>query len=113
MPEPTVDRLQTVERRFTGAAEEVLPRLRGALPPGNASCFSSESFIILLEHENMCHTFADRFTLAALEELSTLLSYLRVWEIERHIFIDALMLPSEEYHNGIFFQVNGNCLLYI
>lgn len=80
LPEPTVDRLQTVERRFTGVAEEVLPRLRGALP-------------------------RDRFTLAALEELSTLLSYLRVWEIERHIFIDALMLPSEEYHNGIFFQI--------
>ncbi|XP_057815476.2 eIF-2-alpha kinase GCN2 isoform X2 [Cryptomeria japonica] len=80
LPESTVDRLQTVERRFSGAADEVLPRLRGALPP-------------------------DRFTLAALEELSTLLSYLRLWEIERHIFIDALMLPSEEYHNGIFFQI--------
>ncbi|KAH9310730.1 hypothetical protein KI387_025765, partial [Taxus chinensis] len=80
LPESVVDRLQIVERRFSGAADEVLPRLRGALPP-------------------------DRFTLAALEELSALLSYLRVWEIERHVFIDALMLPTEEYHNGIFFQI--------
>eukprot|EP01018_Ginkgo_biloba_P015528 Gb_22304 [translate_table: standard] len=80
LPESTVDRLQIVERRFNGSADEALARLRGALPP-------------------------DRFTLAALEELSTLLSYLRVWEIERHVFIDALMSPTEEYHKGVFFQI--------
>lgn len=80
LPESTVDRLQTVERRFSGTADEVLARLRGALPP-------------------------DRFTLAALEELSTLLSYLRVWEIETRVFIDALMSPTEEYHKGMFFQI--------
>lgn len=80
LPESTVDRLQTVERRFSGTADEVLARLRGALPP-------------------------DRFILAALEELSTLLSYLRVWEIERRVFIDALMSPTEEYHKGMFFQI--------
>lgn len=69
-----------MERRFSGTADEVLARLRGALPP-------------------------DRFILAALEELSTLLSYLRVWEIEGRVFIDALMSPTEEYHKGMFFQI--------
>ncbi|GMH19767.1 hypothetical protein Nepgr_021608 [Nepenthes gracilis] len=78
--EAVVNRLQTVCLRFCGDADQALPRLRGALP-------------------------ADKSTRKALDELSDLLIYLRVWKIEKLIFIDALMPPTESYHREIFFQI--------
>lgn len=80
LAEAVVDRLQTVSLRFCGDANQTLPRLRGALP-------------------------ADESTRKAIDELSDLLSYLRVWKIEKYVFIDALMPPTESYHRDIFFQV--------
>ncbi|VVB06249.1 unnamed protein product [Arabis nemorensis] len=80
LPEAVVNRLQTVASRFCGAADQALPRLRGALR-------------------------ADRPTRKALDELSNLLTYLRVWRIEDHVYIDALMPPTESYHRNLFFQV--------
>ncbi|KAL9251582.1 eIF-2-alpha kinase GCN2-like protein [Drosera capensis] len=80
LAEAVVDRLQTVSLRFCGDANQTLPRLRGALP-------------------------ADESTRKAIDELSDLLSYLRVWKIEKHVFIDALMPPTESYHRDIFFQL--------
>ncbi|GAB2265636.1 eukaryotic translation initiation factor 2-alpha kinase [Dionaea muscipula] len=79
LAEAVVDRLQTVSLRFCGDASQTLPRLRGALP-------------------------ADECTRKALDELSDLLSYLRVWKIEKHVFLDPLMPPTESYHRDIFFQ---------
>eukprot|EP00249_Psilotum_nudum_P019722 c27388_g1_i1 orf=702-2933(-) len=81
LSELVVDRLQTVERRFSGSADEALARLRGALPSSVP-------------------------TLTGIDELSTLLSYLRIWNVERNVHIDCLMSPSEEYYKGIFFQVH-------
>ncbi|KFK40246.1 hypothetical protein AALP_AA3G349200 [Arabis alpina] len=80
LPEAVVNRLQTVASRFCGTADQALPRLRGALR-------------------------ADRPTRKALDELSNLLTYLRVWKIEDHVYIDALMPPTESYHRNLFFQV--------
>ncbi|KAF8110727.1 hypothetical protein N665_0079s0043 [Sinapis alba] len=80
LPEAVVNRLQTVASRFCGAADQALPRLRGALR-------------------------ADRPTRKALDELSNLLTYLRVWRIEDHVHIDPLMPPTESYHRNLFFQV--------
>ncbi|KAJ0093671.1 hypothetical protein Patl1_26369 [Pistacia atlantica] len=80
LAEAVVNRLQTVALRFCGAADQALPRLRGALP-------------------------ADKPTRKALDELSDLFSYLRVWRIEKHAYIDALMPPTENYHRDLFFQV--------
>ncbi|WRX21527.1 Protein kinase domain - like 10 [Theobroma cacao] len=80
LAEATVNRLQTVGLRFCGAADQALPRLRGALP-------------------------ADKPTRKALDELSDLFSYLRVWRIEKHVYIDALMPPTESYHRDLFFQI--------
>ncbi|XP_024012818.1 eIF-2-alpha kinase GCN2 isoform X2 [Eutrema salsugineum] len=80
LPEAVVNRLQTVASRFCGAADQALPRLRGALR-------------------------ADRPTRKALDELSNLLTYLRVWRIEEHVHIDPLMPPTESYHRNLFFQV--------
>ncbi|XP_006443036.2 eIF-2-alpha kinase GCN2 [Citrus clementina] len=74
------NRLQTVGLRFCGAADQALPRLRGALP-------------------------ADKPTRKALDELSDLFSYLRIWRIEKNIYIDVLMPPIESYHRNLFFQV--------
>lgn len=89
LPEVAVNRLQTVGLRFCGLIDQALPRLRGALP-------------------------ADRSTSKALEELSDLFNYLRVWKIDRNVYIDPLMPPSESYHRNIFFQVylskNPGCL---
>jgi hypothetical protein len=81
LPEAVVDRLQTVERRLSGQADEALPRLRGALPPSRA-------------------------TLAALDELGSLLQHLRVWGIEEHVTIDALMSPHDDFYSGAIFQVH-------
>ncbi|KAI6699187.1 hypothetical protein NL676_019306 [Syzygium grande] len=81
LAEAIVNRLQTVGLRFCGAADHTLSRLRGALP-------------------------ADKPTRKALDELSNLFSYLRVWRIEKHVYINALMPPSEYYHRDIFFQVH-------
>ncbi|XP_006852117.2 eIF-2-alpha kinase GCN2 isoform X1 [Amborella trichopoda] len=80
LAETVLDRLHIVDLRFCGPADEVLPRLRGALPP-------------------------DKPTHDALEELSTLLSYLREWKIQKHVYIDALMPPPESYHRKLFFQI--------
>ncbi|XP_059632903.1 eIF-2-alpha kinase GCN2 isoform X3 [Cornus florida] len=80
LPEAAVNRLQTVGLRFCGVADQALPRLRGALP-------------------------ADKPTRKALDELSELFSYLRIWRIDKHVFIDALMPPTEHYHRGLFFQI--------
>ncbi|XP_062173283.1 eIF-2-alpha kinase GCN2 isoform X3 [Alnus glutinosa] len=80
LAEAVVNRLQTVSLRFCGAADQALPRLRGALS-------------------------ADTPTRKALDELSDLFSYLRVWRIEKHVYIDALMPPTESYHRDLFFQV--------
>ncbi|KAL5537327.1 hypothetical protein UlMin_046354, partial [Ulmus minor] len=80
LPEAVVNRLQTVGLRFCGAADQALPRLRGALP-------------------------SDKVTRKALDELSNLCSYLRVWRIEKHVCIDPLMPPTESYHRDLFFQV--------
>ncbi|CAL8993989.1 unnamed protein product [Prunus brigantina] len=80
LPEAVVNRLQTVGLRFCGAADQALARLRGALP-------------------------TDKPTRKALDELSDLYSHLRVWRIERHIYINPLMPPTEGYHRDLFFQV--------
>ncbi|TYJ14958.1 hypothetical protein E1A91_A10G152900v1 [Gossypium mustelinum] len=80
LAEATVNRLQTVGLRFCGAVDQALPRLRGALP-------------------------ADKPTRKALDELSDLFSYLRVWRIEKHVYIDPLMPPTENYHRDLFFQI--------
>ncbi|KMT15732.1 hypothetical protein BVRB_3g057120 isoform A [Beta vulgaris subsp. vulgaris] len=80
LDEAVVNRLQTVGQRFCGDADQTLPRLRGALP-------------------------ADKHTSKALDELSELFSYLRVWKIEKHIYIDSLMPPTEYYHRDLFFQI--------
>lgn len=78
--EAVVNRLQTVGLRFCGEADQALPRLRGALP-------------------------SDNKTRKALDELSDLFSYLRVWRIEKHVFVDVLMPPTEFYHRQLFFQI--------
>lgn len=44
-------------------------------------------------------------TSAAFDELSMLLGFLRVWGIEKVVNIDALMSPTEEYFDAIYFQV--------
>ncbi|GLT96768.1 hypothetical protein SLE2022_143680 [Rubroshorea leprosula] len=80
LAEATVNRLQTVGLRFCGAADQALPRLRGALP-------------------------TDKPTRKALDELTELFSYLRVWRIEKHVYVDALMPPTENYHRDLFFQI--------
>ncbi|KAL9296504.1 hypothetical protein ACSQ67_022400 [Phaseolus vulgaris] len=80
LAEAMVNRLQTVGLRFCGSADHALPRLRGALP-------------------------SDKRTLKALDELSELVSLLRIWRIDKNIYIDALMPPTESYHRDLFFQV--------
>lgn len=80
LAEGAVNRLQTIGLRFCGDADQALPRLRGALP-------------------------AEKSTRKALDELSDLFSYLRVWKIEKHICIDSLMPPTERYHRDLFFQI--------
>ncbi|KAJ7980699.1 protein kinase family protein [Quillaja saponaria] len=80
LAEAIVNRLQTVGLRFCGAADQALPRLRGALPD-------------------------DKPTRKALDELSELYSHLRVWMIERNVYIDALLPPTESYHRNLFFQI--------
>ncbi|KAI3804430.1 hypothetical protein L1987_25968 [Smallanthus sonchifolius] len=78
--EGAVNKLQTVGLRFCGIADQALPRLRGALP-------------------------ADTLTRKALDELSQLFNYLRIWKIDQHVFIDPLMPPTESYHRNSFFQI--------
>ncbi|RDY12691.1 eIF-2-alpha kinase GCN2, partial [Mucuna pruriens] len=80
LAEAMVNRLQTVGLRFCGSADQALPRLRGALP-------------------------SDKRTFKALDELSELVSLLRIWRIDKNIYIDALMPPTESYHRDLFFQV--------
>ncbi|KAJ0937837.1 putative protein kinase PEK-GCN2 family [Helianthus annuus] len=78
--EGAVNKLQTVGLRFCGSADHALPRLRGALP-------------------------SDTLTRKALDELSQLFNYLRIWKIDKHVFIDPLMPPTEGYHRDSFFQI--------
>lgn len=52
-----------------------------------------------------CFLPADKPTRKALDELSELFSYLRVWRIDKHVFIDPLMPPTESYHRNLFFQI--------
>ncbi|KAL3324499.1 hypothetical protein AABB24_038571 [Solanum stoloniferum] len=80
LAETAVNRLQTVGLRFCGVADQALPRLRGALPP-------------------------DKTTRKALEDLSELFNYLRVWRLDQRVYVDALMPPTESYHRNLFFQV--------
>ncbi|XP_042044416.1 eIF-2-alpha kinase GCN2 isoform X2 [Salvia splendens] len=80
LSDDALNRLQTVGLRFCGTAEQALPRLRGALP-------------------------ADKSIRKALDEVSELFNYLRVWKIERHVFVDALMPPTEYYHRNLYFQI--------
>ncbi|CAA0833246.1 Probable serine/threonine-protein kinase GCN2 [Striga hermonthica] len=80
LADDAVNRLQTVGLRFCGTADQALPRLRGALP-------------------------ADKSTRKALDELSELFNYLRVWKIDRRVFLDALLPPSESYHRNLYFQI--------
>ncbi|MCZ6920092.1 MAG: hypothetical protein O7C60_08010, partial [Rickettsia endosymbiont of Ixodes persulcatus] len=55
---------------------------------------------------------ADTPTRKALDELSDLFSYLRVWRIEKNVYIDALMPPTESYHRDLFFQVSYLWLIF-
>ncbi|XP_049381059.1 eIF-2-alpha kinase GCN2 [Solanum stenotomum] len=80
LAETAVNRLQTVGLRFCGVADQALPRLRGALPP-------------------------DKTTRKALDDLSELFNYLRVWRLDRRVYVDALMPPTESYHRNLFFQI--------
>nr|GMC96802.1 eIF-2-alpha kinase GCN2 isoform X1 [Ipomoea batatas] len=80
LAETVLNRLQTVGLRFCVAADQALPRLRGALP-------------------------ADKSTHKALDEMSELFNYLRVWKLEKRVYVDALMPPTESYHRNLFFQV--------
>jgi hypothetical protein len=59
-----------------------------------------------------CNNNADTPTRKALDELSDLFSYLRVWRIEKHVYIDALMPPTESYHRDLFFQVSYLWLIF-
>ncbi|KAJ0977160.1 hypothetical protein J5N97_012634 [Dioscorea zingiberensis] len=77
----TVDRLQTADLRFCGPAEQTLARLRGALSP-------------------------DKFTHKAFDELSAILSYLRIWRIEKNISVDVLLSPPEDYYKDLYFQIH-------
>lgn len=52
------------------------------------------------------NTNADKLTRKALDELSDLFTYLRVWRVAKHVYIDALMPPTESYHRDLFFQVS-------
>ncbi|XP_015058297.1 eIF-2-alpha kinase GCN2 isoform X3 [Solanum pennellii] len=79
LAETAVNRLQTVGLRFCGVADQALPRLRGALPP-------------------------DKTTRKALEDLSELFNYLRVWRLDQRVYVDALMPPTESYNRNLFFQ---------
>ncbi|XP_058102419.1 eIF-2-alpha kinase GCN2 isoform X2 [Magnolia sinica] len=80
LSEAVVNRLKIVDLRFCGSADQALARLRGALP-------------------------SDKSTRKALEDLSALFSYLRVWRIEKHVTIDALMPPTESYYRELIFQI--------
>ena len=53
------------------------------------------------------NTNADKLTRKALDELSDLFTYLIVWRVAKHVYIDALMPPTESYHRDLFFQVSS------
>ncbi|XP_078447574.1 protein kinase family protein isoform X2 [Wolffia australiana] len=74
-----VDKLHAVDLRFCGPADQALARLRGAI--------SSET------------------THKALQELSDLLTYVRVWRIEKRISLDVLMPPEDSDYRGLYFQI--------
>ncbi|KAG9447065.1 hypothetical protein H6P81_013193 [Aristolochia fimbriata] len=80
LSEVVVNRLKTVDLRFCGSADLALARLRGALP-------------------------SDKSIRNALDELSALITYLRVWKIENHVSIDVLMPPTDGYYRELFFQL--------
>ncbi|CAH9082427.1 unnamed protein product [Cuscuta epithymum] len=80
LAETVLNRLQTVGLRFCEVADQAIPRLRGALP-------------------------ADESTHKALNELSELFNYLRVWKMEKRVYVDVLMPPTESYHRNLFYQI--------
>lgn len=112
LPEAVVNRLQTVASRFCGAADQALPRLRGALRAGTIVLPFASPEIVYQIIDFWFHFAADRPTRKALDELSNLLTYLRVWRIEEHVHIDALMPPTESYHRNLFFQVQLNVCFF-
>ncbi|GJU33651.1 EIF-2-alpha kinase GCN2 isoform X1 [Tanacetum coccineum] len=80
--EGVVDKLQNVGSRFCGIADHALPKLRGALQ----GCI-------------------DTLAMKALDELSQILMYLRIWKIDKNVFIDPLIPPTEGYYRDSFFQI--------
>nr|GEX49592.1 eIF-2-alpha kinase GCN2 isoform X1 [Tanacetum cinerariifolium]GEX51228.1 eIF-2-alpha kinase GCN2 isoform X1 [Tanacetum cinerariifolium] len=80
--EGVVNKLQNVGSRFCGIADHALPKLRGALQ----GCI-------------------DTLAMKALDELSQILMYLRIWKIDKNVFIDPLIPPTEGYYRDSFFQV--------
>ncbi|KAL6650949.1 hypothetical protein ACP70R_009874 [Stipagrostis hirtigluma subsp. patula] len=80
LSEEVVEKLHKADQRFCGSADQVLARLRGTL-------------------------FYDKSACKALDDLSALLKFLRVWSVEKQITIDVLMPPSECYYTNIFFQM--------
>lgn len=141
-----VEKLQTVEKRFSGTADESLARLRGALPSCTASRLFTESLGLMcpgpvwlnkkalskasslyqvqvtssgiicqissLSRRDLFLPYclipicAGDATSAAFDELSMFLGFLRVWGIEKVINFDALMSPTEDYFDAIYFQVS-------
>ncbi|KAL8139636.1 hypothetical protein V2J09_005657 [Rumex salicifolius] len=80
LPESVVNRLQSVSSRFCAPADQALPRLRGALP-------------------------ADKSTRKALDDLSELFNFLRVWKIESNVYLrkESPGIPS----NGTLLALGG------
>lgn len=113
LAEAVVNRLQTVGFRFCGAAEQALPRLRGALPAGTVWMLTVNLASVRGILITVRPFLTDKFTRKALDELLDLFSYLRVWKIEEKIYINALMPPSEGYHRDVFFQVCFELCLYM
>lgn len=115
LADDVLNRLQTVGLRFCGTADQALPRLRGALPAGILLLIYFTFYLLLQlfvlwiasnQTGKLCLIItADKCTREALDEVSELFNYLRVWKIERCVFLDALMPPTEYYHRKLYFQV--------
>lgn len=55
----------------------------------------------------------DKASRKALDDLSDMYNYLRIWRIEKTVFIDSFMTPTEFYHRDIFFQVTKSAKFHI
>lgn len=88
------------------AADQALPRLRGALPAGMVLIPIPHLIIGPIKWYLFFRTLADKSTHKALDEMSELFNYLRVWKLEKRVYVDALMPPTESYHRNLFFQVS-------